>query len=167
MYLCCTRSFLNAYKTQSHIHFKQSQLMSITSPQGGDCLEGQLVWWCLLQGCMADAFHLELLILIIHISISLRLPILKQKWCYAVIIPGVQPMRKRGLQRRSLGTFLHDYRDLPRYRECSPSPIPSRQFPYMHTFIRILLKDNTNFPCFITGVESDHFCLHICLASHK
>jgi hypothetical protein len=36
------------------------------------------------------------------------------------------------------GTFLRDYPALPRQRECCRSVIPSRQFLYMHTFIRIL-----------------------------
>jgi hypothetical protein len=32
--------------------------------------------------------------------------------------------------------------------------IPSHQFPYMHTFIRLLQKDNTNLTCFRQGAES-------------
>jgi hypothetical protein len=58
-----------------------------------------------------------------------------------VHIQCVQPWRKWDLQRRLGATFLCNYHAIPCWRECSCSLIPSRQFLYMHTYIRVLYKD--------------------------
>jgi hypothetical protein len=70
-------------------------------------------------------------------------------------VQGVHVTRKWGFKWRSRSTFLRDYPAFPRQRKCWRSVIPSRQFLYMHTFIRILYKNNTNLPWFITGAEID------------
>jgi hypothetical protein len=69
-----------------------------------------------------------------------------------------QGTRKWGFKRMS-SPFLCDYPAFPRQWKCWRSVIPSRQFLYMHTFTRILLKDNTNLLWFITGAEIDPLLL--------
>jgi hypothetical protein len=53
-------------------------------------------------------------------------------------IQGVQSWRKRGFKRTSSSLFLRDHPALPRQRKCCRLVIPSCQFLYRHTFIRIL-----------------------------
>jgi hypothetical protein len=59
----------------------------------------------------------------------------------------VQGTRKRGFKWTSSSPYLRDHPALPRQWKCCRSVIPSGQFLYMHTLIRILKKSSFRSKC--------------------
>jgi hypothetical protein len=69
---------------------------------------------------------------------TMKVPDLFTKGNFNCHITGVQPWRKQDFHGSAGDTFLCNYCALPCQQQCCHSVIPSRQFLYMHTFIRIL-----------------------------